>query len=236
MTVKENGAATAPDGALPRLDEQVVATSARIRELIARANAGDHAAIDELRAYLDERPLIFAQLGNVARSMESWLIGQLTGGSDFRTECINRHLDAMRRDLLGRKPSPLEALLVERIVMTWLQLQLAEVTAMADPQGSKGYAIFLERRVQRIHRQYVSSIDKLAKIRVHLRLDKHVRQRTKILRRSAAGRVAGPVTAPSGSATAPTTSAADINAESGNRRNTKPGLKLFQTNRRAAQR
>ncbi len=58
-------------------------------------------------------------------------------------ETMEFQLAAIREEVAGEKPSPLERLLAERIVLTWLQIQLFEglyassmFESMTSAQGS----------------------------------------------------------------------------------------------------
>lgn len=56
----------------------------------------------------------------------SWLT-TLCGQDLVSQEVIEREIQALRRQLLGANPSPLESLLVDRMCACWLAVQHAEL-------------------------------------------------------------------------------------------------------------
>jgi hypothetical protein len=102
------------------------------RELVARANTGDDAAIKRLRTVLDSNPDIWRAAGDLAGKAEQLMINLLAGNSELARESIRRKLNDMRTELAGTAPGPLERLAVERVVMCWLQLQHLDIV-MAVP-------------------------------------------------------------------------------------------------------
>src|SRR5262245_26108639 len=78
-----------------------------------------------------------------------------------------RKLELLRAELAGPSPSPVERLLVERAVACWLQVQDADVRyAQAQPKGpSPAHNDFLQRRMDRAHRRYLSALRTLATVR-----------------------------------------------------------------------
>jgi hypothetical protein len=120
-------------------------------QLVRRAQAGDRSALPEVRRLL--------QLPKVV---------ELLAGDDLaRREAILRKLELLRAELAGPGPSPVERLLVERAVACWLQVQDADVRyAQVQPKGpSPAHNEFLERRMDRAHRRYLSALRTLATVR-----------------------------------------------------------------------
>ena len=72
----------------------------------------------------------------------------------------------MRKEVAGPDPSPLERLLAERVVACWLQLQQAEAAYagnLGKPTTSQDE--YHQRRLDRLHRRYLSAIRTLAQVR-----------------------------------------------------------------------
>jgi hypothetical protein len=90
----------------------------------------------------------------------------LTGGDPLVREALPVRLEAMRKELAGADPSVLERLLAERIVACWLQLQYAEIIyAQNLASMSVAQSEYHERRLDKLHRRYLSAIKALAQIR-----------------------------------------------------------------------
>jgi hypothetical protein len=137
----------------------------KLRDLIDRAQAGDDSALPLLRQVLDEFPRV-ARFIDLARNLEGSLIKNLSGDDMFAQEAIPRNLKAMKREIAGENPSPLERLLAERITVCWLELQFFEaIYAQNMGELTITQSDYHQRRIDKAHRRYLSSIKALAQIR-----------------------------------------------------------------------
>jgi hypothetical protein len=136
-----------------------------LMDLIDRAQDGDDGALPLLRQVLDEAPRV-ARIIDLARNVERSLIKNMSGDDMFAQEVIPRNLKAMRKEIAGENPSPLERLLAERITVCWLELQYFQ-TIYAQQQGdlSITQSDYHQRRIDKAHRRYLFSIKVLAQIR-----------------------------------------------------------------------
>jgi hypothetical protein len=72
----------------------------------------------------------------------------------------------MREELAGPEPSPLERLPAERIGTCWLQLAYADLVYSQNlDEMTMAQSDWHQRRLDRLHRRYLSSIKTLAQIR-----------------------------------------------------------------------
>jgi len=72
----------------------------------------------------------------------------------------------MRIEVAGETPSPLEQLLAERVVATWLEVQLfSGLYAMGIKGGTLSQDDHRQKRLDRAHRRHLSAIRTLAQIR-----------------------------------------------------------------------
>lgn len=76
-----------------------------------------------------------------------------------------RKLAALRTDLLGVFPSPLERLLVDRIVVSWLRVAHLTLAAGLPNEMPPGQREMIERRLERAEKQHVAAIRSLAVLR-----------------------------------------------------------------------
>jgi hypothetical protein len=132
----------ATDVKAPAVDE-AAASTARLQELVRRAQQGDRSVLPELREALDANPKLWQSYGDLALQAQAiWL--DLIAGKDLALqECVLRKLEAMRADLAGPAPTPLEKLLVERVAACWLQTMYADALYAArwwraGPRASGG--------------------------------------------------------------------------------------------------
>ncbi len=137
----------------------------KLMALIDRAQEGDKEALPVLRKVLDEEPRI-ARFVNLARDVERSIVKKISGDDVFTQEALPRNLKAMRKDVAGESPSPLERLLAERITVCWLELQYFEaIYAQNIGKLTMAQGDHHQRRIDKAHRRYLSSIKALAQIR-----------------------------------------------------------------------
>lgn len=113
------------------------AAVARVNALLPGANDGDRCALAELREVLDSNPELWKALG------------------------------ALRRELTGPAPTPLERLLVDRVALGWLGLTAVEGAYHRALEGGldRSDDEFHQKRVERAQRRYLAAIKALATVR-----------------------------------------------------------------------
>ena len=143
-------------------------TVGRLEELVEKAGKGDKKPLPEVRKILKESPELAWQLMDVGRVAEWRYTEMMLKEEDFgKKEVLKAQLAAMREEIAGDNPSPLELLLAERIVLTWLQIQLFEdlyassiSKSMTIAQGN-----YKQKRIDQAYKRYLSAIRTLAQIR-----------------------------------------------------------------------
>jgi len=143
-------------------------TVKRLKELVNKAQKGDKKAVPAIRQILQQSPDLAWRLADFARAAENVLIGELIKGGEhpITEEALRRQLAAMREEVAGEDPSPLEKLLAERVVATWMQVQIFDSFCASDLR--KAYtreADYHQRYLDRAHRRHLSSIRALAQLR-----------------------------------------------------------------------
>ena len=150
---------TTKGGEVPRfLDE--------LRASVARAQGGDAEASRRVRGVLEETPRSEEILSNiVAKQAERVLVEKMSGDLLLR-EALSLRLAAMRKEVAGRDPSPLERLLAERVVACWLQLQHAEAIHVNGlGKHTMSQSEYHQRRLDKLHRRFLAAIRALAQVR-----------------------------------------------------------------------
>lgn len=140
----------------------------RINALLPAANRGDRAALAALRAACDADPDAYLHLGNVARHARRKLVDAIAGPNAVVAEAIEVKAGVLRDELRGPDPSPLERLLVERIVTNWLHLHYSEAVyaQRCDGEGlTTAWHDYHQRKITRAERRYLASIKALAQVR-----------------------------------------------------------------------
>jgi hypothetical protein len=142
--------------------------AAEVRTVLRRAATGEKEAVALTGKILDATPALAMELGDLERNAEKALLAAMTAKDDeLARDVFARRLALMRNDLAGASPTPLERLLVNRVVMCWLQLQHADSTvAKAETQNiTLTQGAYHRDRQDRAHKRYLSAIKTLAQVR-----------------------------------------------------------------------
>ena len=138
-----------------------------LRALDVRAHEGDEEAPQRIRRALEETPDSAQILGNIAvRGAERAYVTKLCGNDPLLGEALSMRLEAMRQEIAGPDPSPLERLMAERVAACWVQVLQAEAACAANlgrPATSRSE--YHERRLDRLHRRYLAAIRTHAQVR-----------------------------------------------------------------------
>jgi len=139
----------------------------KLRDLLGKAHNGDEDAVPKIRQILTEHPDLARQFADVARIAEDALIEVMTKEQDLAAkELILCQLEAVREEIAGKNPSPLERLLSERVVVTWLEVQYFEALYAQNMRNLRmPQAEHHQKRLDRAHRRHLSAIRALAQIR-----------------------------------------------------------------------
>jgi hypothetical protein len=159
----------------------------RAREVVDLAMKGDTSVIGELRQLLADEPLL-RRTGDLVMHTEENLIHAYSAASSAKVllaEAIRAKVAELRRELVPT--TPIERLLVDRIVISQLQLSIAD----QDFECLNGDVMAVESRRRRLdsaNTRYLRSLKALANVRRLL------------------GRPRSPKAAPTGGSSAPSRS------------------------------
>jgi hypothetical protein len=143
----------------------VLADSPELRELVGRARQGDVTVLPRLKEFLDAHPQVWEELGDLARHAREALVRLVAGDDLLVGECVRRDLAALEAELAGPSPSPLERILVQRIVLCRLQTHKADIDAAALDQGANPHGPHAQRRQDAAHKRLLAAVKQLAVVR-----------------------------------------------------------------------
>jgi hypothetical protein len=119
---------------------------------------------DRLR--MDSVPGYWETVGDLVQTARQALIQTTSGDNLLAQEAYDRKCAALTKELAGPQPSPLERLLVERIVLCWLHLYSAEALyAQHRQEISLRQAAFHQQRLCKAQARYLAAIRTLAQVR-----------------------------------------------------------------------
>src|SRR5829696_3209077 len=167
---KENGGGYVKD---LELSKEAKDRLAKLKELSDSVADGDKNARGELRRLLRESgPEVVREASELARMGQRFLIKTAARGDTLAEEALVIRLDTMRSEIAGPDPSPLEVLLVEKIVSACMLTEVLELFLSAQltklPKSQRMSHSVLKFNLawqERAHRRLLSSIRELARVR-----------------------------------------------------------------------
>ncbi len=158
---------------LLELPAETKATLSEIQALSDQAREGDKEARKELRRTLrGASPEIVARCSDVARRGQLIVIKTIAADEPVMEEALAARMDLMRAEIAGENPTPLEVLLTERIVSSWIVAEVLEALLNAQLQmgdkvqrSSPSYLKFIIGWLDSVHRRYLAGIRELARVR-----------------------------------------------------------------------
>jgi hypothetical protein len=138
------------------------ATADPLQKILERARQGDQTVLPALKEALDDNPGIWRDCYDlVAMSEQAWL-NKIVGKDLLASQCLRRHIEQLKLDLVGPAPAPLEKLLADRIAAAWLAVHHAEMAeAFGDASGNKVAAMRL-KRLESANKRFQAAIKALA--------------------------------------------------------------------------
>jgi hypothetical protein len=142
-------------------------TLAELKGLLRRVHEeGDEGALPQLREILDAVPRLARRFVDPAEQAEQSMVKNYAGDDLLVKETLPRTLKAMREELGGKDPSPLERLLVERVVASWFSLQYFEaIYAQNIRKLTIQQSEYQQKRIDHAHRRHLSAVRMLAQVR-----------------------------------------------------------------------
>jgi hypothetical protein len=127
---------------------------------------GDRTVLPALRALLTTRPELWTHLQTVGSRVERDWITVLAGNDLVAQEVLTQQLQALKVELGGPNPTPLEQLLIERIGICWLQVHQADIWAAQHVTHQTSWS---DHRQDRAQARFLAAIKSLAQVRKLLR-------------------------------------------------------------------
>jgi hypothetical protein len=136
-----------------------------VRELLERAQGGDANVLPQLRELLDNRPELWRRLGDLVSHVEEALLDLAADQSLLAKESIRRRMDELRAELSVPTPTPVEKLLIDRVVVTWAQCHLADLDELQRVRSGKPQGHDAQRRASAAQARYLAAVKQLTVVR-----------------------------------------------------------------------
>ena len=150
-------------------------TKKRLKELQIlsdKVESGDKQARRELRrAVRASTSEVVAQASDLSSRSSRLLIQTVAADDPLLEEALEMRLELMRSEILGVNPSPLEVLLVQRVVACWLVVEFFEALMSAQLYRENKnrvpltYLKHMIRWQESAQRRYLSAIKELARVK-----------------------------------------------------------------------
>jgi hypothetical protein len=135
-----------------------------LAELSRRAGEGNESCLAGLRQLLDQRPEIWQAAGSVTGLIERMWAELLASGNRLVEESILRKVKELKAELAEVSATPLEALLVDYIGITYLAAMHGEISAAQDG-GSVEQVKLRLRRAESGHKRFTGAVKALSLVR-----------------------------------------------------------------------
>ena len=135
-----------------------------VQDLERRARAGEPAALAEVER-IATAPEFFARVGDFAARVRGKLLDRLGGKWVLERRALEAKVEALRKELEGPAPSAVERLLVERVLIGWLQVQEADGYLAVAREVGLGEVLYYERRAGLAQQRYLAALKGLAAVR-----------------------------------------------------------------------
>ena len=134
---------------------------------MSSTNRGDATVLPELKKAFDDYPEFVVHCGDLVRLAERALLDLAAGSSLAVREAIARQVAALRERLAATATSELERLLVDRVVISWLEVYHSDIDLAGrlvnQPEASAATQA-AQKRLDRAHQRYLTAIKSLATV------------------------------------------------------------------------
>ena len=141
----------------------------RLQRLVQRAEQGDETVLGELRAALDVNAWAWKDYGDLGRQSQAAWLQLIAGRNLLLLESTRRRAEQLRGELAGPGASPVERLLVERVIACWLQTNYADAAYAQLKGNAPGQHTVALRRQGAAQQRYLQAMRALVTIRKLLR-------------------------------------------------------------------
>ncbi|PQO40372.1 hypothetical protein DTL21_00065 [Bremerella cremea] len=141
---------------LPTLEE--------FHRLVRLSRKGDDDAAEELQRIVRHHKDIWDPYADLNRHVEATLIEMISGGEVVLKESLRSKVDDLKDSIRGKADNPVDALLVDQIMISWLELRYTHMATLQSQNGERD-SRFWDAQYARAHSRYLAAIRELVDIR-----------------------------------------------------------------------
>lgn len=132
-------------------------------ELVKRAEIGEADALAEIRKLLRADPATWRPFGDLTEHVKRLFLGLMVRNNIVARESLNLELEALTRELQQEHSSPLRKLVIDQILILWLDVHYQQTLA-AEPREGKTDIEFLDRRLNKTRKRYFTALEALGRM------------------------------------------------------------------------
>jgi hypothetical protein len=103
--------------------------------------------------------------GDLAFQVRYALAKKMAGNDVLAREVVLKKGENLRNELSGQNPSPLERLLVDRVVICWMYVSYLELIYLQSGDCTLAQGVYRQKALDRAHGRYLSATKTLADVR-----------------------------------------------------------------------
>ena len=150
------------------IHELTRAETRKITRLYDKAKRGDKDALKAFEESFAEAPKALEDDGNLGKELRRYLLESHVHEDEPFKRGIELKAESLERDLAGQSASPLERLLIERVICCWVESYLVDRLCI-DACNGLGVSLekhtFYQKWQERAHGRFLSACKALAQIR-----------------------------------------------------------------------
>jgi hypothetical protein len=141
----------------------------QLLEVLQRAEQGDATVLPQLQRALDAHPEVWRRYGDLAtRAREVW-VRMAAGDNLLLREALERRLAELEAELQPEGATPLEGILIGRVVASWLQVAHADLVASQSGSATPAVQAQAMRNQGSAQRRLLEAVRQLTTVRKLLR-------------------------------------------------------------------
>ena len=117
-----------------------------IDEVLTRAKQRDPHVLPQVRQLIEQKPELWQRMMDLARQAQEAQIHALAGDDQILKAAVLSKFNALKKELGDGCSNPLEQIIIERILISWLQIQHTDLLFAKTPASDSALTKLLHKR------------------------------------------------------------------------------------------